>query len=343
MRTSFAFFSLQGLGNSILNFPILNILRQSRDVQVISYHNGSSDFFKSFHEKVTEIRRPVELLCTAYQTRAPESFVTYPTWRRELSSSLLVHADQKFIMRPLRSACGWKGFWRYSADARMDRHDLENNIELMKMVPGTPQENFDLHLNVRSALGLNNNSQNFKSRILAIHPTASTETKFYPLQFWTSLLRSLKSEFGKILLFCGKKQVELDFCQSIVDQLKHDGFELEICSNLPFDQVVKLIDSADHFIGHDSALMHLSALIDKATVGLWSFANFRVIYPYGNHVQVYLPKETLTAKSHDYPAERPSYLDRASASDVADIINLKKKPAFEISPLYKNAVSFYEF
>ncbi len=340
---SCAFFSLQGLGNSILNFPILNVLRQHSHVQVVCYHNGSSAFFKAFHSNVTGVRKPLELLQVSHRLRVSDSFATYPTWKREISSTLVVRAKHKFIMRPLRNAGAWRKIGRYSAEPQETKHDLENNIALLSQAIENQPDHWDKALNIRAALHLPEKAV-ASSKVLAIHPTASTVVKFYPLAFWMELLRTLQSDYEQILLFCGSQRSEVQFCQSIVDSLGSDiKSRIEICSNFSFDQVAKLIDSADQFIGSDSALMHLSALLDKPTVGLWSFANFRAIYPYGNHAKVYLPVETLTAKNHAYPTQAPAYMKRASAQRVVEIIKRNPKPSFEINPLYKKAVSFYEF
>lgn len=340
---SCAFFSLQGLGNSILNFPILNILRQKHHVQVVCYHNGSSTFFKAFHNNVTGVSKSLELLQIARRLNVSESFATYPTWKREISSTLIVRADQKFIMRPLRNAGAWRKIGRYSAEPESTKHDLENNIALLRKVPGSPADNWEKALNIRTALNLPEKKSG-RSKILAVHPTASSVVKFYPLKFWTELLSALQENYEQILLFCGSQKLELQFCQAIVNSLGTDSkTQFKICSNFSFDLVAQLIDSADNFIGSDSALMHLSALLDKPTVGLWSFANFRAIYPYGNHAKVYIPTETLAAKTYEYPAQKPAYLKRASALRIAEIVKSNPKPTYEIQPLYKNAVSFYEF
>jgi len=337
-----AFFSLQGLGNSIINFPLLNCLRHFYDIQVICFNNGSSAFFSAYHPNVRGMRSRFQLLRTTWGTNTDASFAAYPTWRRELSSTLFSPVKTKILMRP-RDNYWARLFWDFSADPDPDLHDLENNLNLLRSIPGIEESDVAAALNIRDAFQMPPTSIQ-GPRILGVHPTASSPVKYYPLAFWTALLNLLEKDFDLVEIFCGRSSSEVAFCQSILASLgSSQASRTKIFSGLDFTTLARKIDSSTYFIGSDSALMHLAALMDKKVLGLWSFANFHLIYPYGNQSQVYVPKETLTASTHEYPRRIPAYMKRASSEKVSSIVRDIVRHDFALKPLNKKEIRFYEF
>lgn len=336
------FYSLQGLGNSIINFPVLNCLRQHYDVRAVAFKNGSSAFFRAFHSRVSEIESRFDLLAVAYSSSESNSFASYPTWRRELSSTLLSHAKRKFLLRPRKNYWA-RLLWEFQDNPDPDRHDLENNLTLLRTVPGIQEKDLIAALNLRAAFSLAELPKTQRNK-LGLHPTASSTAKFYPLEFWTRLLGLLSQDFEEIEIFCGNNASEREFCERISNSLNDHAFRsTQIFAGLDFKSLVGRIDNCSYFIGSDSALMHLAAMIDRPVLGLWSFANFRLIYPYGNDARVYIPTETISATKHEYPRKAPAYLQRASADTVAKIIQKTLSPDFTIQPAHKKTVGFFEF
>jgi len=323
------FYSLQGLGNSIINFPILSRLRASYAVTVVCFNNGSSKFFKTFHDHVIGVNSRAELVQVARRMKSEASFTCFPTWRRELAASFFCHADKKFILRPHDNPWA-RGLWRFQETAEPGIHHLENNFNLLKHA--LPEERFThpvLKLNVANLGNL---------RVLGIHPTASSPSKYYPLVFWQELIGAVAKDYDRIELYCGTSPTEIEYCEKI-----KGTSSLTVHVGLDFATLASHISSTSLFIGSDSALLHLAAMMGKRSVGLWSFANFRVIYPYGGHVQVLLPTETLAAKSFEYPSQAPPYLLRASAAHAVQVINNQVQPSFTISPRYTDPIQFYAY
>jgi ADP-heptose:LPS heptosyltransferase len=178
-----------------------------------------------------------------------------------------------------------------------------------------------------------------QGRILGIHPTASNPVKYYPLHFWNELLDSCMKDFDQIQIFCGSGQAEIGFCKEIKG--KRSG--ISIHAGLEFGKLAEALGATSFFIGSDSSLMHLAAMMGKRVLGLWSFANFNVIFPYGDQVQILVPTETLTSKKHEYPGRPPAYLLRAQASQALKIIHDSAEPNFKISPAFVKPIRFYTF
>jgi len=329
------FYSLQGLGNSIMNFPIFHRLRECADydVKVVCFNNGSSAFYKAFRAEVVGVSSRKELLRVARRMEVDASFTCYPTWRRELSASYLTPAGNQFILRPFDNFWA-RWFWDFQAEADPKFHHVENNLRLLSYVPSVKPT----YVSMMEALDL---PEQTPARVLGVHPTASSEVKYYPIKFWKELLQKFGGEFSEILLFCGASATEFNFCKSIKNQVPEA--KITIFSGLGFHELAMRIAGCAHFIGSDSALLHLAAMLGRPCLGLWSFANFRVIYPYGDHVQIMIPRETLTAKTFEYPGAPPAYLARASGKQAFDIYTDAPKPNFTIKPKIANPVRFYTF
>ncbi len=334
------FYSLQGLGNSIINFPVLNQLRRHHEVQTIAFRNGSSAFFRAFHPNVVEVKTNVELFKAARKAKTDASFSCYPTWRREFWSAFFSRSKNKYLLRPPET--NWhNGLLKYTGRPNADVHHIENNFALLRGVPGfehlDPEATFDL----RVAFKL---TATEKSRVLGIHPTASSIVKYYSFDFWTELLISIGEDFEQIWIFCGGSPTETSYCEKLLAGLPQDlRAKAVLHQNRPFGELVNLLNSTTYFIGTDSALMHLAAFLDKPLLGLWSFANYRVIYPYGRGASLYVPKETLTSHNFEYSKEPQPYLRRASARTVSRIYRGEQAADFTIPTLWKGNVKAYVY
>jgi ADP-heptose:LPS heptosyltransferase len=332
------FFSLQGLGDSLLNLPAFLNIRRKFKVEVICFRNGTSAFFQSFHDCTLGLASRAELLKLLPSLSADAIYFSYPTWKKELSAILLTSSPKKYFLRPPGLYASW--LWPKVASGDTSLHFLENNLLLAQSICGGDDASLDLI----GAFGLQSSSTS-EGRTLCIHPTASSVYKYYPLSFWKELLNELASKFDQISVFCGANAVETGFCQDIKDVVgDRVGKKMTTFVGLPFDQLIQHLYCGSYFIGSDSSLMHLSALLDRPTLGLWSFANHREMYPYGQSSLVYMPQETLSAFHHGYPNAVPSYMKRASGQAVAAITQGLEKASFTIMPRFKNqAVQFFTY
>lgn len=302
-------------------------------MKVVCFDNGSASFYRAFNDDVIGLKSRRELLSMSRGLRADRAFICYPTWKRELSAGFLTRVPQKYLLRPPSALSRW--IWSSQPEADPAAHQLENNVSLMSSL----LKEYPIRIDLDSIF-----SEESPGSVLSLHPTASTIHKYYPLSFWTGLLEDLKGDFERVQIFCGRNPEEVEFCRRIMNgvSIAYQN-RITLHANVGFSELSKRIKGSSFFIGSDSSLMHLSALFNRPTLGLWSFANHRVIYPYGDRVQVYIPSETLTAKTHEYPDRTPSYMARADHKTVSRIVRDRAEHQFTIQPRYKNPVRFYVY
>lgn len=297
--------SLQGLGNSIINFPIYYQIAKSYDVQIVAYRNGSSSFYRELGANVLEISSLKDLFFQSTSIKTDFSFSFYPNWRRELACLNLSHANEKFhfstkpILQPF--------FLGHCLPTNFERHDFENNLEILKVLGLEYTRSI-------SALSDFINKDNKPLNYAVIHPTASTPFKYYPIKFWLEILEYLDSKFDHVYILSGKNAYEQDY----VKQLQKPNTTLGI--GLSFKEIINVIAGSELFVGLDSAMMHLAAILKVKTVGLWSFADIKRIYPYAPDAYLFVPAEILKAKTFKYPAKELPWFKRINSDQVIEIL-----------------------
>lgn len=335
---SMLFLSLEGLGDSILNLPILKTLEDDYSVKVLCKDNGTFEFLRNLGFDAVGVKSRWEIIKMARKINPDILFVPFPTWKKELAAALVSKAHEKIYYSPVEFSWG-RLFRGYADNPDPEMHIIENSIKLLKLVPQYKNKDVCKMLNLKWMIPPSVISNPWGS-VLAIHPTGSTEAKYYPPNFWKELWSILRNSFDEIHVFCGRHEPERSYCQSLVKTL---GERARLFAGLPFSELATHLNAADYFIGSESALLHLCAVLDKPVLGLWCHGNIRVFYPYGNQSKVYVPNEILSTHDYEYPPEVPAYVKRASAEQVAAIVQDRTSSSFQIKPLYKNHVHCYLF
>jgi ADP-heptose:LPS heptosyltransferase len=330
------FFTLEGLGDSILNFPIFQRLKRDFQLEVVGFNNGTSQFYASFHQPVRAVQSKAELLRVASSLRADEAFFCYPIWKKEMATVLLSRVKHKRLLRPT-TGLGARLLSKNYLPSEPSGHQIDNNFKLLEQIFGDLSWDFDPY----AAFALPAPVR--ARRSLAVHPTASSVTKQYPLRFWQELLALLSADFEELQIYCGANDQEAHFCRSLIDSL-HSAARNQAKLNvgLDFHRLLTSLSQADLFIGNDSSLMHMCAILDRPLVALWSFGDFRLSYPYANQAVVYMPHETFAAQQFEYPKAVPAFMARASAEQVARIARgANGAPDQMFTPRFRNQVPVY--
>lgn len=289
--------------------------------------NGSSKFFRQIglNAKIHGYRNLKSLLHPIGS--CPEHAISLcPNWKRELTCLAINRARNKHCFKmPRAPYTSFNNF--HKIDSAHKVHDLDNSSKIFEILKGT----------------LSNELINFRhtgtpERVICLHPTASTQFKFYSLRFWKDLIDLLVSQDYQLKIFCGTNNYEIDFCRQLLsDERSRDRISLYIGAN--FKEIADIFSRSEIFIGLDSSLGHLASFYSPRTISLWSFADYSRIAPYGS--EVYIPHEVLNKYSHEYPKKKLSFLDRASACDILQIIEKNKSPVREIgNKLSRNTLIF---
>lgn len=325
-----ALFTLQGLGNSILALPVLLSLKSRFQVTLYLMNEPAYRFYSDLNLgiEVVFIKNLRELL-TKTLIKSDIAVSLYPNWRREFAALWRCPAKRKISFE--EDSFRFSRFLNSIKIHREAIHDIENNFKLLKVL-GIPIVYPDFNSLFSSG----------KQHKAVLHPTASTPLKYYPKMFWVEIINYLADKDFEIFLLSGNAEEEQVFCQETL-RLTPAKATIQYHDGMTLMGVAKHIASAQLFIGSDSALMHLAGLLDTFTVALWSFADFRRIYPYGNFSHVYIPEEVLDAKRFLYPKKKLAWLNRANVQDVVAIIEGSKQESFSLRPKFKSPVKFYQY
>lgn len=134
----------------------------------------------------------------------------------------------------------------------------------------------------RTAL-LGGNNQGKSAPMIVLHPGSGSERKNYPLEFWFELMRdrSLATLQKKIVLLGPAEQ-------GLYEQSGKErwGINTEIIFCPRTEELASLLKRASLYIGHDSGITHLAALLGTPTIALFKDSRLDQWTPLGPDVTV---------------------------------------------------------
>jgi len=118
---------------------------------------------------------------------------------------------------------------------------------------------------------------------LVLHPGSGSKKKNHPPEFWIELISDKYIErFHKRILLLGPAEREQD--QIFISELPKKGIEI-ICSP-DKDRLLLLLQKSSFYIGHDSGITHLAAMLGIPTICLFRNSNPLQWAPLGPHVTI---------------------------------------------------------
>ena len=114
------------------------------------------------------------------------------------------------------------------------------------------------------------------NHFILFHPGSGSEKKNYSPSFWIGLIKETKGIDKKILL--GPSELRLyEIFKSLSDK-RHD---IELIKDISIERVPYLITGSLLYIGHDSGITHLSAMLETPTISLFRQRGNSLWYPIG--------------------------------------------------------------
>ncbi len=332
-RESVSIYTLQGLGNTINGVRAILPISRKHNITVHTMKSGAKFLGETLKCKVHPYSSRISIL---EESKKASDFALslYPNWKREISGLWRDPSPQKMCFSKSKSPyTQLNPFHKITVDPEV--HDIDNNYDLLEAL----DVEFDLNEDFfKSFTGNTATIQNKAS----IHPTASSLNKLYPVSFWTKLLNLLeKEEYEDIQIFCDDSPEEISYCRKIIDSSTQSNINLY--SGRSFNTLVHEIGTSQLFLGVDSSLAHLAALLKTHSVVLWGFADYRRIFPYSTRSKIYLPNESRTQKHSAYSRKALAHYNRANPEDIISIINDKITPSFMHTSSRIGNIPFYEY
>ena len=126
---------------------------------------------------------------------------------------------------------------------------------------------------------------------IVLHPGSGSLGKNHPPEFWSDLLKRLWSEtdLGRLKPVFLLGPAEESFYSYFEDNLQPEDSQIISCPDK--DRLIKTLSEAAIFLGHDSGITHLSAMLGSPTVALFKKSNAVQWSPLGPSVTVIQNKE----------------------------------------------------
>lgn len=214
--TTTLFPTLQGLGNSIIQWPVIESLKEKTDLTLAVMNNGSSKFYNELGYDVVEINSRKDIILKLGLKKYDTLFTPCPTWKRECLASLVTLSNKKFLNIHRNK--------KYSSLlptesvnlANPEKHDIENTVNSLGAFSLTKDDIVRAKEKIK---------ERFRDKIssgekyVVMHPTASTEFKFYPKKFWVDLAAGFSEQGYSITVISGPSKLEADFCIDLVNSI----------------------------------------------------------------------------------------------------------------------------
>lgn len=288
--------NLQGLGNSIINYPLVSAISRSHEIDLLTWQkNGSTSFYKEIFPKVNCIGfDSFGEIITWDSPHYDMAFALFPAWKREHLSLLAAKSSLKVNFWLKNRPYTWPFFKHMSYDSQTPDFEINANAlySLLNIKP--LEEDFII-------------KKNEKKKRIIIHPTASSEFKFYPARLFVDFIRHFKDRY-EVFLISGAERFERDFIQEIMNSLDQP---VSYFIRPSFNEIVRMLSESEYFLGLDSAIGHLAALCNCTTLSLWSFANFNRVPPYAIESHLFLSQKCMDRAE----SQKDTYLD---CRDIAE-------------------------
>ena len=121
--------------------------------------------------------------------------------------------------------------------------------------------------------------------LLLIHPGSGSLEKCWHLENFMQIASDLRNHNTQAVFLLGPAAQER-FPAPDLSRLRHHFITLE---NMSLTQIMQTLTQTDIFLGNDSGIAHLSAMMGKKTITLFGSSNSQLYHPLGPAVKVLSP------------------------------------------------------
>lgn len=134
------------------------------------------------------------------------------------------------------------------------------------------------------AVGIRRPAAESRPSILAIHPGSGSKAKNWPVAKWEALAAELLAIDPSIRLAIVGGEADGDELESLQKLRSHE--RVDFWQNLPLTELAEKLGSARGYIGHDTGVSHLAAVLGVPSLLLFGPGDPMVWAPPHRHVQV---------------------------------------------------------
>lgn len=265
-----AVFISAGLGDAVLQIPMIRLLQNENDVV---------DLFITSAESCENIFRYAAFPGSLKIIRTKSGWLkTFLTTRNQYDSVYLNYfaAIRRNIV--LARQIGKKVFHNHERIARIFANDK-------KIIFITPDPAFH---DISQNLFLSGNKTEWtekelliskiphKGKIIAFQPGAGnskTPYKIWPVDYWVQFLRHCMESLPDMQFVLLGDRNEIEIGEKIMMQSKN-RIDNRI-GKTTMTEAIKILDESFLYLGHDSGLMHLSAALGTPTFSIWGGTDYR--------------------------------------------------------------------
>ncbi len=265
------------IGDTLLTFPILRALR---------------DNFTGPH--ITLVGNAA-VLPLALATGLVAEVLDYqsPLWS-ELFSSAGIHAP---ALRSLLKGTDLAICWLRDPDHLVEHNLQQAGVQQLTIAPGRPPEGERIHVIAYLARTVGVSAEwTFAQNVgrgvgqsveapIAIHPGSGGARKCWPIEKFAAVIEWLWQRRRPVLVVIGPADGErLDYLRQHLDPPEPELLTLLV--NAPLIEVAQQLEGCRCYLGNDSGVTHLAALLGLSTVALFGPSDPAVWGPVGRLVKV---------------------------------------------------------
>jgi ADP-heptose:LPS heptosyltransferase len=269
------------IGDTLLTFPIIQALKACYQ-----------------HADVTLVSNPAVLpLAQAWHVADEVADYGDAQWS-DLFSSTGIRSPivRRLLQRTAMTIC-----WLHDADGLVKRNLLAAGMPHVIVAPGRPPEGVRIHIveylaqtvkmpiDVPTGLDLLTGNANRLSPVgtsIGIHPGSGGARKCWPVSHFAAVIRALWVRGVPVLLLAGPADRER--VAGLLKQLPSPAQSnlLNIVIDAPLLMVAELLQGCKGYLGNDSGITHLAALLGVPTIALFGPSDPAIWRPLGSSVCV---------------------------------------------------------
>lgn len=270
------FISCQGIGNTVLCFPIFEHFRNQGAVcDCIVSGKGTAKLVQEFglahdilewNESENIFKNLMRLHVLLRRRKYKAVYALSPAGRRENSLIRLAKAEKKY---------GWRGRHFFRQFGLLDpgapvwdenKHDLESN----RLLCGLSKNEIDEAIkSIRNRMAKGMIRQESKALRVALQPFTQEAEKSWNETEYRSFFRKLEEKGSFEFYFLGGEQDKARLNAITQDIRSKSSFFI----GSPWNEILNALGEVDLFVGVDSCIAHIAGLLNIPTLVLYGFTD----------------------------------------------------------------------